>query len=386
MKRLRIIADDKIPFLKGILEDYAEIKYLPGAGIDSASVRHADALLIRTRTLCNETLLKGSDVKFIASATIGFDHIDTDYCKKNGIAWTNAPGCNASSVEQYMVSALLNLAISRKLILQDLTIGIIGVGSVGSKIARIAKALGMKVLLNDPPRALAEGLDGFDALEKIKKEADIISFHVPLNVSGPFKTLGMVDKSFIQGIKKEMILINTSRGEVVKESDLIEALNKKRLAAVVLDVWENEPEINTRLMNKADLVSPHIAGYSTDGKANGTMMTVRALSRYFELGLDNWKPEQLPLPENIQISVDCTSKNKYDIIYEVYKQCYNIAVDDELLRSDPRGFEEQRGNYRIRREPQVFQVKLLNNPWPGIESILENLGFTILSPNCFYEL
>jgi erythronate-4-phosphate dehydrogenase len=386
MKKVRVIADDKIPFLRGALEKVADIVYLPGGKIGANDVKTADALIIRTRTKCNASLLEGSGVKFIATATIGYDHIDAEYCRKNNIFWTNAPGCNSSSVQQYFVSALLTLAIKEKLSLSSLCLGVIGVGNVGSKVARVAEALGMKILLNDPPRAFAEGLSGFESLEKIKKEADIISFHVPLNFEGPFKTSGMADMSFFDTMKKKVILVNTSRGEVINEKDLSEAMLKSAFTSVVLDVWNNEPDINKGLMGKVTLVSPHIAGYSTDGKANGTMMSVQALSRFFKLGLDNWTPENVPLPENTQITVDCTGKSEIEILHEVYSQTYDILIDDAALRADVNSFEDQRGKYRLRREPAAYTVKLINNSWPDTDSKLEKLGFSVIAPNCFCEL
>jgi erythronate-4-phosphate dehydrogenase len=386
MKRIRIIADDKIPFLRGSLEKVANIVYMPGGKIGANDVKTADALVIRTRTQCNASLLDGSSVKFIATATIGYDHIDTDYCRKNNIFWTNAPGCNSSSVEQYFISAMLSLAVKEKLNLSAMCLGVIGVGNVGSKVARVAEALGMKVLLNDPPRAFAEGLAGFESLEKIKNEADIISFHVPLNFEGPFKTAGMADRSFFENMKKKVILINSSRGEVINEKDLSQAMQKSLFKAVVLDVWNNEPHIFTELMNEVSIVSPHIAGYSTDGKANGTLMSVQSLSRFFKLGLDSWMPEDVPLPENTRITVDCTGKSELEILHEVYTQTYDILVDDAALRADVNGFEDQRGKYRLRREPAAYTVKLINNSWAGVEEKLEKLGFSVIAPNCFCEL
>jgi erythronate-4-phosphate dehydrogenase len=386
MKKIKIIADDKIPFLKGVLDDRANVVYLPGGSIGPADIRDADALLVRTRTVCDESLLKYSSVKFIATATIGFDHIDTVYCEKNGIYWTNAPGCNSSSVEQYVVSALLTLALRFNLRLKEMTLAVIGVGNVGSKVARAARALGMRVLLNDPPRALAEGLDGFDSLAKIKEEADIISFHVPLNFDGPYRTWEMADREFFQGLAKKPILINSSRGEVILEKDLMHALSVSQIRALVIDVWNNEPGIDLKVLQKAYIATPHIAGYSTDGKANGTAMSVQALSRYFGLGMNEWRPSLIPSPENKNISVDCTGKSETEILHEVYSQCYDITIDDKALRTDPLKFEHLRGSYRLRREPSAFTVKLLNNSWPGLEQIFEKLGFTVLAPNCFCEI
>ena len=181
---MKVVADDKIPFLKGVLEPFADVVYLPGKNISNNDLKNADALLVRTRTKCNEALLKGSTIKFIGTATIGFDHIDSDYCGRHQITWTSAPGCNSSSVQQYIGAALLKLQHDRGYILKDKTIGVVGVGNVGSKVAKLAESLGMKVLLNDPPRAMLEGSSGFVSIDRILKESDIISLHVPLNRTG----------------------------------------------------------------------------------------------------------------------------------------------------------------------------------------------------------
>lgn len=386
MSRIRIIADDKIPFLKGALESVADIRYMPGSAITNAELKNTDALIIRTRTKCNAALLKGTPVKFIATATIGFDHIDTDFCSQQSIVWTNAPGCNSSSVEQYIVSALLCLAREHSIDLGKTCMGIIGVGNVGSKVANAATALGMKVLLNDPPRALKEGLEGFDSLEKIKKEADIISFHVPLIEEGVFRTRNLADGNFFKGLKNDCILMNTSRGEVVNDNDLSAHINSKGFKAIVLDVWNNEPAVNPELLKKIYLATPHIAGYSTDGKANGTSMSVQAISRFFGLGVDNWVPGNVPLPESSQIIVDCSGKTEIEILHELYSETYDIRQDDALLKADISKFEDLRGNYRLRREPGAYEVKLLNNSWAGLEEKIGKLGFSVLAPNCFCEI
>ncbi|MDX1284375.1 MAG: NAD(P)-dependent oxidoreductase, partial [Draconibacterium sp.] len=181
---MKIIIDDKIPYIKGAFENLAEVVYLPGKETTPEVVKDADAIITRTRTICNQELLEGSKVKFIATATIGFDHIDTDYCKQAGIEWTNAPGCNAESVNQYIASALFSWSMRKRIDLAGLTIGVVGVGNVGSRVAKTCEILGMKVLLNDPPRERAEGPEQFVSLETIQKEADIITLHVPLNLEG----------------------------------------------------------------------------------------------------------------------------------------------------------------------------------------------------------
>ena len=209
---IKIVADNKIPFLDGALEGVARVEYLPGAEISRSSLLDADALITRTRTKCNRELLEGTSIRFIATATIGYDHIDTDYCREKGIVWTNAPGCNSSSVEQYMVSIMLWLATHRSIDLKALSLGVIGVGNVGRKVASAARAMGMKVLLNDPPRERAEGNAEFVSLEELKEQADIISLHVPLNKGGLDNTEHLVNREFLTHLKSGAILINTSRG------------------------------------------------------------------------------------------------------------------------------------------------------------------------------
>ena len=375
------MADTDIPFLKGALEEVADVVYLPGTDIDAASLNEADALVIRTRTRCNESLLNGTSVKFIATASIGFDHINPTYCEENGIIWTNAPGCNSSSVEQYILSVLLNLASRKGFALKNKTIGIVGVGHVGSKVERTSRALGMHVLLNDPPRARAEGQEGFVDLERIRNEADIISLHVPLSHSGEDKTFHLADNDFFAGLARKPILINTSRGKVVAGGALKKALLSGQVSAAVLDVWEGEPEPDLELMDLTDFATPHIAGYSTDGKANATGMSVQALSRFFGLGMDEWRPGNLPEPETGEIVLDGTGMDLQDILLEVGNQTYNVNRDDKALREDPGSFEFLRASYPVRPEPDAISVRIINDE-TGAGPVLEKLGYQVLIDSC----
>ena len=245
---MKIIIDDKIPFIKGVLEPYAEVVYLPGSMFAHGNVFDADALIIRTRTKCDEALLKGSSVKFIATATIGYDQIDTAWCEANGIAWTNAPGCNSGSVCQYMSSVLATLSSHFGFSFEDVTLGVVGVGNVGSKVAQLGWNLGMKVLLNDPPQAREKGFAQFVPLDEILNMSDIITLHVPLNNSGSDKTFHLFDASTFRCMPRRSILINSSRGEVVDNDALKNALKTKTIGASVLDVWENEPDIDPELL------------------------------------------------------------------------------------------------------------------------------------------
>ena len=378
-RKLKVIADDKIPFLKGILEPFAYVEYYPGKEITKDKIQNADALIIRTRTKCNADLLEGTNVKFIATATIGIDHIDTNYCDQNNIKWTNAPGCNSSSVMQYVTSALLTIAEKEKFLLTDKTIGIIGVGNVGSKIQKVAEILGMRVLLNDPPRERIEGGTQFSDLKKIKEEADIITFHVPLIKEGEDKTFHLADESFFNELNKRPVIINSSRGEVVETSAIKNAIKNNLISNAVIDVWENEPDIDLELLKLVDIGTPHIAGYSADGKANGTAVSVNELNNFFNLGIKrNWYPAEIPLAEKgDEIIIDCSNKTGQQIIKEAVTGTYSIKYDSNLLLNSPQTFEKQRGDYRIRREFNTYKVKLLNYAEQNIIQLKE-MGFNLV--------
>ncbi len=374
---IRIVADDKIPFLKGVLEPYAKVTYLPGNQINMKTSMDADALLVRTRTRCNAELLEGTHVKYIGTATIGFDHIDTDYCEKNDIRWINAPGCNSSSVRQYIAAAVLRIASESDFSLKNKTVGIVGVGNVGSKIQTLAGVLGMKVILNDPPRARKERKKSFVSLDNLLNESDIITLHVPLNMDGKDKTFHFFDSRTFGKIKKGTWLINSSRGEVVETEALKNALAEEKLAGAVIDVWENEPEIDIPLMHTAFLATPHIAGYSADGKANGTSMIVRDLSRFFDLPLTGWFPEEIPAPAEPVLTIDCKGKNDEEIIRKAVFHTYNIVEDDIRLRFDPSRFEKERENYPVRREFSSYTLNLKGGQ-AEIENKLKELGFKVV--------
>jgi erythronate-4-phosphate dehydrogenase len=377
---MKIVADNKIPFLKGVLEPYAEVAYYPGTEINAKLVNDADALLVRTRTKCNANLLENSKVKFIATATIGFDHIDTAYCESKDIRWTNAPGCNSVSVMQYIASALVFLSEKYNFNYSDKTLGVVGGGNVGSKVALLASGLGMKALLNDPPRERVEGKGKFVSLQKIQENADIITFHVPLNNEGVDKTYHLVDEDFLHSIKPETIIINSSRGEVVSAASLKKALKEKKIKAALLDVWENEPLIDKELLDLVDIGTPHIAGYSADGKAMGTAMSVQALSRFFNFNLNNWLPDNIPQVHNNKIEIDCEELNIQEVINKAVLATYNIENDSTALKKSLKTFEAQRGNYPLRREFHAYEVCLKNDK-NNIGQLLSTLGFRIHGRN-----
>jgi erythronate-4-phosphate dehydrogenase len=373
---MKIIIDDKIPYIKGALEPFAEVLYLPGKQTGREVVKDADALVTRTRTICSREVLEGSKVKFIATATIGFDHIDTDYCKSAGIEWTSAPGCNAESVNQYIASALVSYAGRKGFVLHGRTIGIVGVGQVGSRVAKTCEILGMNVLLNDPPRARLEGAAQFVSLQQIQQQADIISFHVPLNMQGIDRTYHMVDAAFLRGLKRKALLINTCRGEVFETDAVRDAKQSGVLSGLVCDCWEHEPELDLGLLNLVDFATPHIAGYSRDGKANGTRVSVQAVSRFFKLGFDTWEPAEVEPPANPVIDLNGRDMSGDLLLAEAILSTYEIEDDDRSLRSNPRSFEQLRGDYPVRREFSSYSVRAAGTG-PGVRDRLEKLGFQV---------
>jgi erythronate-4-phosphate dehydrogenase len=373
---IRITADEKIPFLEGVLEPFASMSYMPGNQIYRNIAMQSDALLVRTRTRCDSELLYGTPVKFVGTATIGFDHIDTDFCEKNNIRWTNAPGCNASSVQQYIAAALMKISAESGLSLKGMTLGIVGVGNVGSRVQYLAETLGMRVMLNDPPRERQEGKKGFVDLEYLLSESDIVTLHVPLNLVGIDKTFHLFNEKTFSMIKKGAWLINTSRGEVVDSDDVKNAVAGDGLAGIIVDVWEREPEIDIPLMHMAFLATPHIAGYSADGKANGTAMIVNSLCKSFDIPINDWYPIDIPLTQEPLIMIDCNGKNQEEILRKAIFHTYNIVEDDVRLRFDPSRFEKARESYPVRREFSFYTI-MLKDGNDDIKKLLRNLGFKI---------
>lgn len=342
---MKVIVDDKIPYIKEEIEAIAnEVIYLSGSAFTAETIREADALIIRTRTRCDRHLLQGSRVKFIATATIGYDHIDTDYCEESGIYWTNAPGCNSGSVAQYLHSCLLLLQKEKGIKLNECCIGIVGVGNVGSKVCDVALSLGMQVLLNDPPRqrsghTLPHGLH-FTTLETIERESDIISLHTPLVHTGQDKTLHLANQDFFASLKKTPVFINTSRGEVVHSASLLQAINSGQIGEAIIDVWENEPNIDRTILQKAYIATPHIAGYSANGKANATRMSLQSLCRFF--GID--RRIHITLPTPIPDTLHAKTAEEAQLLM------YNPTTDSQSLKEHPDKFEDFRGNYPLRYE------------------------------------
>jgi Phosphoglycerate dehydrogenase and related dehydrogenases len=342
-KRIKIVADDAIPFLEGVFEPYADVFYKEGRAICREDVLDADALIIRTRTKCNSALLDGTSVRFIATATIGTDHIDFDYCNSRGIVVSNAAGCNAGGVMNYVLSALYGVASRKAIKLDGLTLGIVGVGNVGKIIERVAVALGFRVLKNDPPRMATEGPYGFNDLEYVLENSDIVTMHVPLEEG----TIKMADDDFFSKMKPGAIFINAARGEVVDEEALKRSIPK--LGPVIIDTWNHEPNIDRELLGMVDIATPHIAGYSYRGKQNGTAASVRSVARFFGFeSLYEFFPKTTVLElESIKLSLQGKTQGE---ITSVLQYNYPIFTDDFMLRVDPSNFEYLRSHYQYRRE------------------------------------
>jgi erythronate-4-phosphate dehydrogenase len=328
---MKIVIDSAIPFIKGVLEPFAEVVYVAGDSFTPQIVADADGLIVRTRTRCNRELLEGSKVEFIATATIGFDHIDMEYCKSHGIKVTTAAGCNARGVLQWVAAVLVALSKREGFEPHERTLGIVGVGNVGKLVKHYAESWGFKVLCCDPPRQEREKLD-FLQLEQLLPQVDILTLHTPLDST----TRGMIDSKMLSLLHDDAVVINASRGEVVCSSALLE-----RNITCALDVWENEPNIDAQLLERAFVTTPHIAGYSLQGKANATAMSVGALADHFQLPLKGWYPPQCSptIPMEIDWQELCQTIDSY---------C-NLENESAPLKNGG-NFESLRNSYHYREE------------------------------------
>lgn len=330
---MKIVVDDKIPYIRETICQLAdETVFLSGAAITADDVRDADVLVVRTRTRCNQQLLEGSKVQLVVTATIGYDHIDTQWLQEAGIRWTNCPGCNSGSVAQYVECALLLLEQQKGLSLHESTIGIVGCGHVGSKVKAVAERLGMQVLVCDP---LLDN-PSFVSLDEIERRCDVITFHVPLTREGQYATWHMADEDFFHRLTRVPYIINTSRGEVVDNQALLQALQDGRVRDAIIDVWEHEPHPDAALLDKVFIGTPHIAGYSADGKTNADNMVIDAICQHFGLPHPGIiAPPALP------------SDFKYT---GSPLDLYNPMIDSQKLKADASQFEQLRNNYPLRRE------------------------------------
>ncbi len=380
-QKMKIVADENIPFVEQAFAGIGEVAVYQGRNIDPSAVKEADILIIRSVTQVDSSLLKGSRVRYVATATIGYDHIDVEYLKKRGIGFAAASGSNANSVAEYIVAALLKLADRHKFSLSGKIIGVVGVGNVGSRIVEKTKILGMNVIRNDPPLARKTGDVRFHPLEKLLNQSDILTFHVPLTYHGQDATYHMAAGNLFKKMKKDSFLINTSRGAVVDGTDLLSALRKNILAGAVLDVWENEPEINEDLLKAVDIGTPHIAGYSLEGKTNGTVIVYRKICDFLKIPY-RWELPPLPSPAFPEIEICVNGKSDEKILTEVIEKVYNIRYDDRSLRNILKAapedkkhfFDGLRKNYPLRREFNAVKINATGEN-SRVKRKLKELGF-----------
>ena len=370
---MKIIADNTIPYLKGIAEPVADVAYLDSKAFTPERIKEADALIVRSIDKCTPQLLAGSRVKLITTATIGFDHIDTAYCESQGIAWTNAPGCNAASVAQYVLNGLVTLALRTGEPLRGKTLGIVGVGHVGSIVARYAEVMGMRVLRNDPPRAEQEGGEGFVSLAQIAAESNVVTLHVPLTKEGAHPTYHLANAAFFGQLAKRPWLINSCRGAVHDTAALLAAKREGLISQLIIDCWEQEPTISRALLGEASLATPHIAGFSADGKANGTRACLQAIERFFGIHfalLDRVVP---PAPHEPLIDLDQWSTHRVE---QALLHTFSPERVDAALRANPDGFEWQRNHYD---HPREFMAYRVSHATAEEAKRLSALGFQILA-------
>lgn len=330
---MKIVIDSDIPYIRGVWEPFAEVAYLPGDAISAADVKDADALIVRTRTRCNKALLEGSCVKVVATATIGTDHIDLEWCAANGVRVESAAGCNARGVLQWVSAVLAVLCREREP--QTLTLGVVGVGHVGSLVADYAQSWGFRVLRCDPPRSRAEGPEGFTSFDEVLSQSDILTLHVPFTREGSDPTANLINSAAIELLQPDTLVLNSSRGGVVDEQALLASGHR-----FALDTWMNEPDIDSRVLERALLATPHIAGYSRQGKATATRMACEAVARVLGVEVEFRSPVEPTIPWAISWQEMCTRMGEY----------FDIEAQSQALKASPHKFEQMRNNYNYRQE------------------------------------
>lgn len=370
---MKILVDENMPYARELFSRLGEVKAVPGRPIPTEALTDADALMVRSVTKVNEALLGDKAIKFVGTATAGTDHVDQAWLEQAGIGFSAAPGCNAIAVVEYVFSALLMLAERDGFALADRTVGIVGVGNVGGRLQKRLEALGIKTLLCDPPRA-DNGEEGdFRSLDELVAQADVLTFHTPLYKDGPYKSLHLADEALIASLKPGAILINACRGPVVDNAALLKCLNAGQKLSVVLDVWEPEPDLNLALLDKVDLGTSHIAGYTLEGKARGTTQVFEAYSQFIGQPQEVALSSLLPAPEFGRISLhgsldQPTLKRLVHLVYDVRR-------DDAPLRKVagiPGEFDKLRKNYLERREWSSLTVECDD---ADAAALLQKLGF-----------
>jgi erythronate-4-phosphate dehydrogenase len=376
---MKIVADENLAYPMELFSQFGDVELFSGRNITNSVLKNADALIIRSVTEVNESLLRGTKISFVGTATIGTDHIDVEFLRYNGIAFASAPGCNSYAVAEYVIASLLFISAENNWPLKDKTIGVVGVGNVGSKVVSFCEALGMKVLKCDPPLYRQGKLTDYVPLNQIL-DSDIITLHVPLTFESEDRTFHLLDEKKLSSIKNNTILINTSRGAVIDNNSLIKLIYDKKFK-VILDVWENEPDISEMLVNQVVIGTPHIAGYTIEGKVNGTIMVCEALSDF--LGKKRSIFVKLPEINSKEKHFNLSGYSEKNL-HEIIKHIYNIESDHKkliginALPHNHRGnyFDKLRKGYPLRREFNNYCIKL-HNPGTEIKKLLKALRFDV---------
>jgi len=378
---VNIVADENIPLAAELFGALGKVQLYPGRSISAAAVNDADVLLVRSVTPVTESLLKNSRVRFVGSTTIGLDHIDTNYLKQRGIGFCNAPGCNAQSVVEYVVSVLSVLSEQQAFRLQEKSIGIIGRGQIGSRLAATMKSLGVQVVAHDPPRQDRGEEDLYDLQKSLG--CDIISIHVPLVTDGPYPTSKLLSSEHFASLTESQILINSSRGNVLDEGALLQRLKQAGRPTVVLDVFDKEPAINVELAKLCHFATPHIAGYSLEGRTNGTEMVYRKLCQYSGLPIRQHAQQFMPAAALQRLEFSADSDAEY-VLNTCIRACYDVRTDHSSLRhslsfeSAQRAllFDSLRKNYRRRQSFGKTRVRVPDN-CSAMKELLAAVGFSV---------
>ncbi|MDE1184862.1 MAG: 4-phosphoerythronate dehydrogenase PdxB [Pantoea sp.] len=370
---MKILVDENMPYARELFSRTGEVLAVPGRPLPEAELADASGLMVRSVTKVNAALLAGTPVKFVGTATAGTDHIDETSLVEAGIAFSAAPGCNAIAVVEYVFSSLLLLAERDGFNLRDRTVGIVGVGNVGGRLQKRLQAWGVKTLLCDPPRADRGDAEVFHSLDELVAQADILTFHTPLFKDGRYKSWHLADAALLMALRPNTILINACRGPVVDNAALLQVLNMRQDLSVVLDVWEPEPELSLELLDKVDIATAHIAGYTLEGKARGTTQVFEAWCEF--LG----QPQQVPLESLLPApefgSITLHGKLDQPVLKRLVHLVYDVRRDDAPLRkvaAQPGEFDRLRKQYEERREWSSLQVICDD---AGAADMLNQLGF-----------
>jgi len=379
---MKIVADENIPFAQQAFSTLGEVTLLPGRNLKASDVADAELLLVRSVSSVNEALLKDSKIRFVASATIGFDHIDRDYLQQHNIGFARAPASNAISAAEYILSSLLILAQRHDFQLRDKTVAIVGCGNVGSRVLKRLQALGVTCLVNDPPRQQQEPEGKFVSLDEALT-ADIITLHTPLTKEGAFPTHHLLDRERLAQIAPNTLLINAARGAVVDNLALLQRMQQQNDLQLIWDCWEGEPSINTELLDYVEIGTPHIAGYSLDGKVRGTEMIYQAACQFLQVAPSWSANDALPAPivNGFQLQ---PSGNLQDDLTAVILSAYDARRDDadmRLLKSldaqqQRSFFDHLRKHYPERREFAQYQLQLPTEQ-NELANLLSSLDFQV---------